>query len=156
MGCNCSNNNLQILKGNTGAPGAVPGVVTTGGAGGAVVLTGAQNGVTFAFDSANIGVTLPSPVVGLSYNFVTVTAAGTQTITAPGAIYTGGTLSTVTANDALYYAPNGTTNNIITMNAGNGGQPGTNLNATCYVAGKWVISGNVIGALAPLTTLYSG
>ncbi len=157
--CNCTTAQISVLTGSKGDPGSVPGVVTTGGAGGAVTLTTAQSGMTFVFDSSTATpVTLPTASVGLTYDFVSTVAPGTtHTITAPGAVYTGAIESIVSTNAALIYAPNGTTNNVFTMNATTqGGQPGTAFSMTCYVANKWVVTGKTIGSLAPMVTNFSG
>lgn len=160
-GCNCNNNgNLTLLKGDKGDPGAAGPVITTGGAGGTVVLTVAQSGGTLVLDSGSgIAVTLPTATPGLTYDFVVVTTVGVanDTVTATGAVYTGGVISIEDGSAPLYFAPNGTTNNIITMNGTTqGGVAGTNFNLTCYIANKWVFSGTFIGATAPQITPFSG
>ena len=120
--------------------------------GAAVVLTQAQSGGLCVFDKTDGALfTLPSPVVGLWYDFVvdTVVSSGSaKVITSAGSIFIKGTVNAyVTGADAdlAADAANGSTHVSVTMNGTTtGGIAGTKFRLTCRSATVWEIEGDII------------
>ena len=115
--------------------------------GAAVVLTAAQCGALCVFDKVDGALfTLPTPVVGLWYDFlcdVASTSVGQKIITSAGTIFIQGTVPHLkTDNTFTYNAANGTTHVSVNFDGTTkGGLPGTRVRLTCRSATKWMIEG---------------
>ena len=120
--------------------------------GAAVVLTALQSGALCVFDKTDGALfTLPSPAIGLYYDFVvdTVVSSGSaKVITSAGTIFIKGTVNAfVTGADAdlAADAANGSSHVSVTMNGTTtGGIAGTNFRLTCRSATVWEINGAII------------
>ncbi len=173
MSCNCGcNGNLQILTGEKGDPGADGGftgladIVLADST--ALALTVADSGSTVVFSRAGgVAVTLPSAndaaTVGVFYDFVvftSVTNPNAYTITAETGVgyqdlFAGAVVSVVDAASPLVFAPNGTTNDVITMSGTtSGGIAGTELTITCVAINTWMVTGTNICSPAPAVTIF--
>ena len=122
-------------------------------------LTAAQSGSVISLDtSTGQVITLPAPVAGLNFRFITpvsVVASGTyKIITSAGTVYLVGAVSygildttPGAAPGPKFTAANGTSHVAITMNGSTtGGLQGTVLQLDCVSATIWHISGLVIAS----------
>lgn len=158
--------NLAIT-GNLTVSGSKSGGTTNvvSGSGATVALTAAQSGSIVLMDrAAGITFTLPAPVPGLSYDFITtvsVTSNGYKVITDAGTTFLiGGVtgIDTDSSNAVAAYTADGST--IISLNmtaAGTnakGGLQGTQASFRCVTATLWEVTGIVLGA-GTVTTPFS-
>ena len=116
-------------------------------------LTSATTGALNLFDAATvITYTLPTPAVGLTYEFFTSTAAsGTnhKIITNVGTVYLVGAILAFTNNETPGAAPgpklfpgDGTSHVAVTQNAtSTGGQLGSYLKFVCISTTRWAVTG---------------
>lgn len=119
-----------------------------------LTLTAAQSTSVVLLDrAAGTTVTLPAPVVGLSYTFAvntSVTSNNHKVITDAGTTFILGGVAMVEAadtNSGLGALFNGTTHVSILMNGTTtGGLIGTYFDLICVTATQWVISGIVAGS----------
>jgi len=159
--CDLAVNSLTTL--GTGVTNLSSGTVafrtpTVSGSGATVTLTAAQSGSVIAFDLATgIVFTLPAPVAGLNFTFitpVTVTSNSYKIITNVGTVFLVGAVSygildttPGAAPGPKFTAANGSSHVAITMNGSTtGGLQGTELFLSCYSATLWHISGQVIAS----------
>ena len=126
-----------------------------------VTLTEADGGVIHIADSDACAIVLPTITQsGVEYKFIMANdAGGSITITSADSAgnYYQGTLAvhSVDADDG--FAANGTSNNIISMNATTtGGLLGSEVNLRSVVGVGWVVYGNVLGTNATGATPFSG
>jgi hypothetical protein len=117
--------------------------------------TAAQSGTLFTLSAAaGFVVTLPTPVVGLTYEFAiltTVTSNSYKIITSAGTVFMQGVI-TQGATTASLFAANGTSHVAITMTGGAvGGFVGSYFAVQCLSATLWEISGFNLSASTPTT-----
>lgn len=139
------------VTGATALAGAVTqkAAVISGSGAGPVALTAAQSGSVVLFDrAAGTIYTLPTPAVGLYYDFhVTVSASGGnyKIITNTGTVLLIGSLiniDTDTSNAVAAWTADGSTHIAITMNGGTtGGLIGTKIRLTCLTTTRWMVEG---------------
>ena len=128
-----------------------------------VTLDGTDGGIIHIADTDACAIVLPeitAALDGLEYKFIMANDAGADvTITATdqtGDFYQG-TLAVhqVDADDG--FAANGTSNNIITMNATTtGGLLGSEINMRAVYGIGWIVWGNVFGTNGTAATPFSG
>ena len=128
-----------------------------------LTLDGTEGGIIHIADSDACAIVLPeitNALNGLEYKFIMANDAGADiTITATdqtGDFYQG-TLAVhqVDADDG--FAANGTSNNIITMNATTtGGLLGSEINMRAVYGIGWIVWGNVFGTNGTAATPFSG
>lgn len=128
-----------------------------------LTLDGTEGGLINIADTDACAIVLPlitEALEGLEYKFImAVDAGGSITITSSdlaGNFYQG-TLAvhSVDADDG--FAANGSSNNIITMNATTtGGLLGSEVNCKAINGVGWVVWGNVLGTNATGATPFSG
>ena len=128
-----------------------------------VTLTGVEGGIIHIADSDACAIVLPTITAaldGLEYKFIMANdAGGSITITATDQVgdFYQGTLAvhSVDADDG--FAANGSSNNVITMNAGTtGGLLGSEVNLRAAFKLGWIAWGNVFGTNATGATPFSG
>ena len=128
-----------------------------------VTLTGVEGGIIHIADSDACAIVLPTITAaldGLEYKFIMANDAGgsiTITSTDSSGNYYQGSLAVhqVDADDG--FAANGTSNNIITMNATTtGGLLGSEVNVRAYSGIGWLVWGNVFGTNGTAATPFSG
>jgi len=126
-----------------------------------VTLAEADGGVIHIADSDACAIVLPTiSQSGVEYKFVMANdAGGSITITSADSAgnYYQGSLAVhqVDADDG--FAANGTSNNIITMNATTtGGLLGSEVNLRSVVGIGWIVWGNVFGTNGTAATPFSG
>ena len=126
-----------------------------------VTLAEADGGVIHIADSNACAIVLPTiSQSGVEYKFVMANdAGGSITITSAdsaGNYYQGSiAVHSVDADDG--FAANGTSNNVITMNAtSTGGLLGSEVNLRSVVGIGWVVWGNVLGSNTTGATPFSG
>ena len=128
-----------------------------------VTLTGVEGGIIHIADSDACAIVLPTITAaldGLEYKFIMANdAGGSITITATDQVgdFYQGTLAvhSVDADDG--FAANGSSNNVITMNAGTtGGLLGSEVNLRAAFKLGWIAWGNVFGTNAVGATPFSG
>ena len=128
-----------------------------------ITLDGSEGGVIHIADSDACAIVLPEiteALDGLEYKFIMANDAGgniTITSTDQAGDYYQGTLAVhqVDADDG--FAANGTSNNIITMNATTtGGLLGSEVNLRAVYKLGWVVWGNVFGTNTTGSTPFSG
>ena len=128
-----------------------------------VTLDGSEGGVIHIADSDACAIVLPeitAALDGLEYKFImAVDAGGSITITSTDQAgdYYQGTIAvhSVDADDG--FAANGTSNNIITMNAtATGGLLGSEVNLRAVFGVGWLAWGNVLGTNTTGATPFSG
>lgn len=131
------------------------------GQGATATLTAAQSGSTALFDrAAGIIYTLPAPVVGLRFTFLTtvsVTSNNDKVITDAGTtLLLGSVAEATTGGSANLYVGNGTTHISVLMNGTTTGSlQGTRIEFVCVNATQWVVNGwnNASGTIAtPFST----
>ena len=128
-----------------------------------LTLDGTEGGVIHIADTNACAIVLPTitkALNGLEYKFIMANDAGADiTITATDAAgdYYQGTIAvhSVDADDG--FAANGSSNNIITMNATTtGGLLGSEVNLRAIYGIGWLAWGNVLGTNATGATPFSG
>ena len=128
-----------------------------------VTLTGAEGGIIHIADTDACAIVLPTITAaldGLEYKFImAVDAGGSITITATDQVgdFYQGTIAvhSVDADDG--FAANGTSNNIITMNAtSTGGLLGSEVNLRAAFKLGWIVWGNVLGTDTTGATPFTG
>ena len=128
-----------------------------------ITLDGSEGGVIHIADSDACAIVLPTITAaldGLEYKFIMANdAGGSITITSADSTgnYYQGTLAVhqVDADDG--FAANGTSNNIITMNATTtGGLLGSEVNVRAVYLTGWIVWGNVFGTNGTAATPFSG
>lgn len=126
-----------------------------------LVLTSAQSGSFINLNrTGGVAVTLPAAATGLTYKFIAAitNSGGNTTITCNGAdlLFGGSKLISTTANNTAAFLPNGSTNNVFTMNGTTtGGIAGSEITLVSSQGGRWTITTNLIGSGA-LATNFSG
>lgn len=133
------------------APGL--GVEVTASGGATRILTAADSGGIFLFDSAaGVVYTLPAPTVGTMFKFfstVTITSNSAKIITNSASVFLLGevfTYTTATASGAGF-AFNGSTHVACTMNGTtSGGIIGTMVEVTAFSSTQWLINGLIVGS----------
>ena len=128
-----------------------------------ITLDGTDGGVIHIADSDACAIVLPeitAALDGLEYKFIMANDAGgsiTITSTDQAGDYYQGTIAvhSVDADDG--FAANGTSNNIITMNAtATGGLLGSEVNLRAVFGVGWLAWGNVLGTNTTGATPFSG
>ena len=128
-----------------------------------ITLDGTEGGIIHIADSDACAIVLPeitAALDGLEYKFIMANDAGgniTITSTDQAGDYYQGTLAVhqVDADDG--FAANGTSNNIITMNATTtGGLLGSEVNVRANFGLGWIVWGNVFGTNGTAATPFSG
>lgn len=162
---NCSFEGAMALNAG-GLTGIKPAVTASGGT--ARTLLAADSGSLNKFDSAaGITYTLPSPVVGLQYDFITTvlqTSSAHVVITSGAGIYLLGAIAMFSGNDVtpsatlgpkmfladgtsfVKYTSNGTTT---------GGGIGTWLRFICLSSTQWFVNGVVKSPSGTIATPFS-
>jgi len=128
-----------------------------------LTLDGSEGGIIHIDDADACAIVLPeitAALNGLEYKFVMFQDAGASiTITATdqdGDFYQG-SLSNSQVDSDDGFAANGTSNNIITMNATTtGGMLGSEVNLRAVYGIGWVVWGNVFGTNGSAATPFSG
>ena len=128
-----------------------------------LTLDGSEGGVIHIADSDACAIVLPeitAALNGLEYKFIMANDAGAD-VTITGTDQAGdfyqGTLAVhqVDADDG--FAANGSSNNIITMNATTtGGLLGSEINLRAVYGIGWIVWGNVFGTNGTAATPFSG
>lgn len=128
------------------------------GSGATVTLKAEQSGSTILFDrAAGIVFTLPAPVPGMYFDFLTTTAVTSNADTVQtnaSTVFMGGTVSmgieatTPGANPGpKLFSGNGTTHVKISSNGSTtGGLKGQEFRVTCVNSNLWMVSGIVLGS----------
>lgn len=124
------------------------------GSGATVTLTAAQSGSVALFDrAAGIVYTLPSPAVGLYYDFLiltTITSNAAKVITNTGTVLLIGSLVNVdtdTSNAVAAWTGDGSTHVSVSMNGTTtGGILGSFMRFTCISTTRWMVSGIIQGS----------
>ena len=128
-----------------------------------LTLDGSEGGVISIADTDACAIVLPeitAALHGLEYKFImAVDAGGSITITATDQVgdFYQGTIAvhSVDADDG--FAANGSSNNIITMNAtSTGGLLGSEVNVRAHYKTGWIVWGNVFGTNGTAATPFSG
>ena len=128
-----------------------------------VTLDGTDGGVVHIADADACAIVLPeitAALDGIEYKFIMANDAGgsiTITSTDQAGDFYQGTLAVhqVDADDG--FAANGTSNNIITMNATTtGGLLGSEVNVRAMYLTGWIVYGNVFGTNGTAATPFSG
>ena len=128
-----------------------------------ITLDGTDGGVVHIADSDACAIVLPeitAALDGIEYKFIMANDAGgsiTITSTDQAGDFYQGTLAVhqVDADDG--FAANGTSNNIITMNATTtGGLLGSEVNVRAMYLTGWIVWGNVFGTNGTAATPFSG
>ena len=128
-----------------------------------LTLDGSEGGIIHIADTDACAIVLPeitAALNGLEYKFIMAQDAGADiTITATdqaGDFYQGTlAVNQVDADDG--FAANGSSNNIITMNATTtGGLLGSEINLRAVYGIGWIVWGNVFGTNGTAATPFSG
>ena len=129
-----------------------------------LTLDGSEGGVIHIADTDACAIVLPTITAalhGLEYKFIMANDAGADITITSGTDQVGdyyqGTLAvhSVDADDG--FAANGSSNNIITMNATTtGGLLGSEVNLRAHYKVGWIVWGNVLGTDATGATPFSG
>ena len=128
-----------------------------------ITLDGTDGGVIHIADADACAIVLPeitAALDGLEYKFIMANDAGgsiTITSTDQAGDYYQGTIAvhSVDADDG--FAANGTSNNVITMNAtATGGLLGSEVNLRAVFGVGWLAWGNVLGTNTTGATPFSG
>ena len=128
-----------------------------------VTLDGSEGGIIHIADADACAIVLPTITAaldGLEYKFIMANdAGGSITITSADSAgnYYQGTIAvhSVDADDG--FAANGTSNNIITMNAtSTGGLLGSEINIRAKYLDGWIVWGSVLGTNGTAATPFSG
>lgn len=124
------------------------------GSGATVTLTAAQSGSIALFDrAAGIVFTLPSPAVGLYYDFLiltSITSNAAKVITNTGTVLLVGSLiniDTDTSNAVAAWTADNSTHLSVSMNGTTtGGLVGSLMRFTCISTTRWLVSGTIQGS----------
>ena len=114
-----------------------------------ISVLAAESGGVFDLDSgATAAFTLPAAVVGLKYTFVcSLNTATDSTITcAEGDFFVGSLIQhdTDTAASEIVTTADGTTDDIMTFAAANGGLAGTHFEVQCISVSQWLVWGHLM------------
>ena len=133
-----------------------------------VTLKNSQSGQTFLFDRASgVTYTLPTPKVGIYYNFYTsvlqtsgayvvVTNAGTVFVTGAIVMFSGEDVTPSNLLGPKMFAGNGTNHIKYTSNATTtGGGIGTSFRVTCISTTLWYFTGIVKSPSGTIATPFS-
>lgn len=128
----------------TGSLEAVTTLTTT------TTLTAAQSQGTFLLNAAaGFTVTLPAPVVGLTYNFVvttSVTSSSLKILTDASTTFLQGVITGATTTASVWQG-NGTSHRSVAMNGTTtGGLIGTQYSFVCITATQWQVFGTDFGS----------
>ncbi len=122
-------------------------------------LTESQSGSIVYFNNTDlVADTLPvNPAVGTYFIFrCSQTPGANYTLTATSAKFIGYMFAKKAASDDSQFLPNGSTNNVITLNGSTtGGLIGTDFMVQYVGVGKWSVSGYTYGS-GTLATSFSG
>lgn len=151
-----TNTAIQKLAGLTTEGALVQGLhrEVISGVGATRTLKANESGALCLFDrAAGVVYTLPSPVVGMEFEFAVntaVTSNAYKVITSAATVFlVGGVISgnlTVAASGDVFQA-NGSTHVAISMNGTDtGGLPGGRLKFTCTSATTWQVDGLIVGS----------
>ena len=128
-----------------------------------VTLVGSEGGIIHIADSDACAIVLPeitASLDGLEYKFIMANDAGgsiTITSTDQAGDFYQGTLAVHQVNSDDGFAANGTSNNIITMNATTtGGLLGSEVNVRAKYLDGWIVWGNLFGTNVTGATPFSG
>ena len=128
-----------------------------------VTLDGTEGGVIHIADSDACAIVLPTITAaldGLQYKFIMANDAGgdvTITATDQAGDYYQGTLAVHQVDSDDGFAANGSSNNIITMNATTtGGLLGSEVNLRAVYNTGWIVWGSVLGTNGTAATPFSG
>tara|TARA_R110002020_G_scaffold188842_12_gene387626 strand:+ start:687 stop:1163 length:477 start_codon:yes stop_codon:yes gene_type:complete len=128
-----------------------------------VTLDGSEGGIIHIADADACAIVLPTisdKLHGLEYKFIMANDAGgsiTITSTDSSGNFYQGTLAVHSVDSDNGFAANGTSNNIITMNATTtGGLLGSEVNIRAYSGIGWIVWGNLLGSDATGATPFSG
>lgn len=148
------NNPLQVAFARIGKS-PIP---SAGSLGATKTILAEENGAMFILDKVDgIVLTLPSPIVGMFFDFVvkaSVTSNSYKIITNTGTVLLVGQYmsnDTDSAGAAVFFPANGSTHIALTMDGvTKGGLIGTKLRFTCISATQWLVEGvnNGSGAVA--------
>lgn len=124
-------------------------IPSAGSLGATKQLLAEENGAMFILDKVDgIVLTLPSPVVGMQFDFVvkaSVTSNVYKIITNAGTVFLIGQVisnDTDTGGAAVHFQGNGTTHLSVSMNGTTtGGLIGTKLRFTCISPTLWIVEG---------------
>lgn len=152
-----TNKNVNIGINGTSATLTVNGAITStapnviSGQGATATLTAAQSGSTVLFDrAAGIVYTLPTPVVGLYFDFIvttTITSNNAEIDTSSGSVFIQGDVRITSSGTAGDFLGNGTSHVKIQMNGTTkGGVLGSWVRLTCVSATVWQASGILAGS----------
>jgi hypothetical protein len=134
---------------------------------GNTTITAAMSGSTLLFDAAaGVTYTLPTPVVGLEYNFIVsvLQTSGANVVTSVSAVFQAGSVATfsgeaVTPSSTLgpmMFAGNGTTHVKTTTNGTTtGGGVGSWLKYVCISATVWYVTGVLKSPSGSIATPFS-
>lgn len=126
--------------------------IVVSGQGATATLTAAQSGALCLFDrAAGIVYTLPAPVVGLWFDFITtvsVTSNNATVITDAGTTFVlGQAINAVAAGTNTIFYANGTSHVKLQSNGTtSGGLVGSQYRFTCISATVWNVSGIINGS----------
>ena len=128
-----------------------------------LTLTGDEGGIIHINDADACAIVLPTitdALDGLEYKFIMANDAGgsiTITSTDSAGNYYQGTLSNSQVDSDDGFAANGTSNNVITMNATTtGGLLGSEVNVRAVSGIGWIVWGNLFGTNGSAATPFSG
>ena len=128
-----------------------------------LTLDGTEGGIIHIADSDACAIVLPeitAALNGLEYKFIMANDAGgdiTITATDQAGDYYQGTLSNSQVDSDDGFAANGSSNNIITMNATTtGGLLGSEINLRAVYGVGWIVWGNLFGTNGSAATPFSG
>ena len=128
-----------------------------------ITLDGSEGGVIHIADSDACAIVLPEiteALDGLEYKFIMANDAGgsiTITATDQDGDYYQGTLAVHKVDSDDGFAANGSSNNIITMNATTtGGLLGSEVNLRAVYNTGWIVWGSVLGTNGTAATPFSG
>ena len=128
-----------------------------------LTLDGTDGGIIHIADSDACAIVLPeitAALNGLEYKFIMANDAGadiTITATDQAGDYYQGTLAVHQVDSDDGFAANGTSNNIITMNATTtGGLLGSEINMRAVYGIGWIVWGSVLGTNGSAATPFSG
>lgn len=122
-------------------------------AGSSVTLTADQSGATVLLDTASgSAVTLPTPVAGMTFDFVvsTTVSSNTHSITSAATteLHGGGvSIHSSTAGNSDHFQPDGSDDDALSMNGTTtGGIAGSVVTFTAESSTSWIVSGTLLGS----------
>lgn len=143
---------LNATGGTTAASGMTQRALLISGQGATANLTQAQSGAVVLFDrAAGIIYTLPAPVLGLYYDFITTVSITTNNATvisnAATVFLLGQVVNAVAAGTSTIFFADGTSTVKIQSNGTtSGGLIGSSYRLTCVSSTVWEVSGIVKGS----------